>query len=158
MPGSWIFSAPPAKAKGVFLKVDSCCNCFDYSLSNKYLEHIYRSSGQMRSAFMLTDFHTITNNQKYQFPSRSIARHHSACTLSNNRRTLSPKTRDLCLRNRFTLSQTLQNQEDCSPLGQQIHLHKKQFFAELTLKPTIKIKSGRSPQRASLRHGGLFTA
>ena len=140
------------------MKVDSCCNCFDYSLSNNCLEHIYCGSGQARSAFMLTHFHNINNNLKNQFTSRSLTRHHSACTLSNNRRTLSPKQRDLCLRNRFDLSSTLQNQEDCSPSSQQIRLHKKQFFAELTLKPTIKIKSGKSPQRASLRHGGLFTA
>jgi hypothetical protein len=144
--------------KEYFLKVDSCCNRFDYSLSNRCLEHLYRGSGQARSAFVLTHFHNINNNQKYQFPSRSLTRHHSACTLSNNRRTLSPKTQEICLRNRFDPPFTLRNQEDCSPTGQQIHLHKEQFFAELTLKPTIKIKSGKSPQRASLRYGGLFTA
>ncbi len=140
------------------MKADFCCNRFDYSLSSKCLEHIYCGSKEARSAFVLTHFHTINYNHKNQFTSRSLTRHHSACTLSNNRRTLSPKQQDLCLRNRFDLSFTLQNQEDCSPPGQQIRLHKKQLFAELTLKTTIMIKSGRSPQRASLRHGGLFTA
>ena len=140
------------------MKADFCCNRFDYSLSSKCLEHLYRGSGQASSAFVLTHFHTINNNQKYQSPSRSIARHHSACTLSNNRRTLSPKQQELCPRNRFDLSFTLQNQEDCSLPGQQIHPYIDQFSPELTLKSTIKIKPGRSPQRASLRHGGLFTA
>ncbi len=140
------------------MKVETCCNCVDYLLSSKCLEHIYRGSGQARSAFMLTLFHNINNHQKYQSPSRSLTRHHSACTLSNNRRTLSPISQDLCLRNRFDLSFTLRNQEDCSPSGQHIHLHKEQFVPELTIKPTIMIKSGKSPQRASLRYGGLFTA
>jgi len=45
--------------------------------------------------------------------SRSIARHHSARTLSNNRRTLSPKQREICLWQCFDSPSTLQNQEDC---------------------------------------------
>ena len=140
------------------MKVGPCCNCFDYSLSDKYLGHVYHRPTEAGSAFVLTLFHNINKHQNKQSPSRSLNRHHSACTLSNNRRTLSPISQEPCLRNRFDPAITLRNQEDCGPSGQQIQLHKEQFVPELNLKPTIKIKSGRSPQRASLRYGGLFTA
>jgi len=146
------------KTKGVFLKVDFCCTCIDYYLSNNCLEHICSGSEQARSAFMLTHIYKINNNQSKQFSSRSTNRYHLPCTLSNNRRTLSPKQRELCLRNRFAPASTLQNQEDCGPPGQQVRPNIDQLFTRLTLKTTIKIKSGKSPQRASLRYGGLFTA
>jgi hypothetical protein len=89
-------------------------------------------------------------------PSRSIIRHHNARTLSNNRRTLSPKPWGKCFRKSFTLAFSFQNQEVCDSLGRQIHLHKKQFFPELSTKPTIKIKCGKSPQCPSLGYGVLF--
>ena len=118
--------------------------------------HIYRRPVNTYRAAALIPL--IKFKQNISTSSRSIARHHSARTLSNNRRTLSLISREICLRNRFDLSFTLQNQEDCGPIGRQIQLCIDQFLPELTIAPTIKIKPGKSPQRASLRYGGLFTA
>ena len=85
--------------------------------------------------------------QNISIPSRSINWHHSARTLSNNRRTLSPKQRGKCVLNCFTKPFTLQNQEDCAHVGSQIHLYIDQFLPELAIKPTINIKCVRSPKR-----------
>ena len=89
----------------------------------------------------------IKYKQNTSIPSRSINRHHSARTLSNNRRTLSPKPQGICVRNFFISALTLQNQEDYGHVGQQIHLCIDQFLPELAIKQTINIKCVRSPKR-----------
>ena len=98
----------------------------------------------------------IKFKQNTSLPSRSTNRHHLARTLSNNRRTLSPKQRGKCIQNCFTKSFTLQNQENCAHVGSQIHLYIDQFLRELAIK-TIKIKCGSPPKSATMRLGGLFT-
>ena len=88
----------------------------------------------------------IKYKQNISILSRSLARHHLARTLSNNLRTLSLVPRESCLRNRFTLAFNLQNQEDYSLVGRQIHLDRDRFFPEPALDLSIKIIRGRSPQ------------
>jgi hypothetical protein len=43
------------------MKVDSFYDCFDYSLSNKCLEHIYRRSEEAGSTFAFTQQFFTTN-------------------------------------------------------------------------------------------------
>ncbi|MCB5252054.1 MAG: hypothetical protein WC944_10510 [Candidatus Cloacimonadaceae bacterium] len=138
------------------MKVDSCCISFDYALSNNRLEHIYRGSGQARSAFVLTHFHNINNNHENQYPSRSTIRHHIARTLSNNRRTLSPAPRGMKPEGSFDSPFTLRDQEDCSQSGRQIHRYVKQFFSELAFTQTIKIKSGFSLGTKDFKPFGIY--
>ena len=55
----------------------------------------------------------FNSEQTQPLSSRSNHRHHITRTLSNNRRTLSPKQREICLWQCFDSPSTLQNQEDC---------------------------------------------
>jgi hypothetical protein len=57
------------------------------------------------------------NNQNISTSSRSTNRPHLPRTLSNNRRTLSPKQWEICLRKGFDPPFTLQNQNWFSPFS-----------------------------------------
>ena len=77
--------------------------------------HVYRRPVNAdRSATLIP---LIKFKQNISTSSRSIARHHSARTLSNNRRTLSLISREKCVQDCFAKPSTLQNQEDCGLPG-----------------------------------------
>lgn len=124
------------------MKVDSCRHCFDYSLSNKCLEHIYCGSEEERSAFLWTQFHKTAKHHQNRPLSRSIVRRHPARTLSNSSRTLSLAPRKIWLVSSFSPPLVRHDQGDCSPPGLQIPLHVKQLFPGLYIPQTIEIKSG----------------
>ena len=130
------------------MKAYSCCDCFDYSLSNTCLEHICSGSEEARSAFILPHFHNSNKHQKNEFPPRSTNWYHRTRAFSNNRRTLSLTPRGRCIRNCFTSTFILPYQEDCGPPGKQIRLYMEQFFLELTNKATIKFRCGTSSRNA----------
>lgn len=138
-------SMPPAPAKGVLMKAYSCCDCFDYSLSNKCLEHICSGSEEARSAFILPHSHSSNKQQKNEFSPRSTNRYQRTRAFSNNCRTLSLTPRGRCIRNHFTSTFILPYQEDCGLPGQQIRLYMEQFFLELSNKTTIKIRCAHRP-------------
>ena len=127
------------------MKAYSCCDCFDYSLSNNCLEHIYSGSEEARSAFISPPFHKINQAHKSEASSRNINRQLYIRAQSNSHRILSPIPRESCVRNGFASPSTRQNQEDYSPCGQYILPYSKQFCSELTLKITIINNCGNRP-------------
>ncbi len=69
--------------------------------------------------------------------SRSNHRHHITRTLSNNRRTLSPKQWGICLWQCFDSPFTLQNQEDCGHSAQiSVCIQSSSSLNELSNKPS----------------------
>ena len=72
--------------------------------------HIYRRPVNTYRAAALIPL--IKFKQNISTSSRSIARHHSARTLSNNRRTLSLISREKCIRNGFALTFKRHNQTE----------------------------------------------
>jgi hypothetical protein len=81
----------------------------------------------------------------------------SILTLSNNRSTASSQAREECAGKSFASPFVFRDQKDCGLSGRHIHPYVKQFFSGQAFTQTIKIKSGRSPKRVTLRLGGSYT-
>lgn len=136
------------------MKVDLCCRSFDYSLSEPLLERICKSSEGTGSALIPLYFYTFNKYQKSPVSSQNTDQHLHPRSLKHNRRILSPNPRERCLPEDFALPFTVQNQEDCSPCGQQIHLYIDPFFPEQIAQTTFKTKPGKPPRHATLRIKG----
>lgn len=128
------------------MKAYTCCNCFDYSLSNKCSGHICRGPEEARSAFISPHSHSFHEDHANTVSSQNTSWHHHTCILNNDHRIISLLPRARCIRESFALPSTLQKQEDYSPRGQYIHQYIDQFFSELSIKTTIEIRRGKSSQ------------
>jgi hypothetical protein len=120
----WLFSEPAlpiaiAEAKG----------CFG---------HICQQPANAYGSITLTFFSKLKTY--ISIPSRSINWLHNARTLSNNRRTLSPASREKCFRNCFILGSNRQNQEDLRSVRTANPSITSLFDPESTIKQNIKIK------------------
>lgn len=125
------------------------------AVTKECFRHIYH---QPENAYRRTTLISPSHQLQKTNPSyRSTYRQHYLRTLSNNRRTLSPQSRDNCLRNCFSSPLWVQNQENSAQPGRAIYLNQDPFFVNLGLAETLKIKCGKAPKQTTLSLGGLFT-